>query len=130
MDTLMNAILSIKPQYANAILSGEKTVEFRKAVFKKKVDRVYIYSSSPEKHIIGYFTIETIEAETPDILWQRYNKVGSINKDDFFDYYTGKQKGFAIKVKDVIAFKQPVNPKDIIENFKAPQSYMYIDKYI
>ena len=36
----MNAILSIKPQYANAILKKEKTVEFRKKVFKNEVDRV------------------------------------------------------------------------------------------
>jgi len=54
----MNAILSIKPQYANAILKKEKTVEFRKKVFKNEVDRVYIYSSSPVKRIVGYFTID------------------------------------------------------------------------
>jgi len=123
----MNAILSIKPQYANAILSGKKTVEFRKAVFKQAVEKVYIYSSSPEKMIIGYFTIESIDEDLPAELWNKYADLGSIKKDDFFNYYKGKDKGFAIKVKAVSAFKKTIDPKSVIENFRAPQSYMYVE---
>lgn len=123
----MNVLLSIKPRYANAILSGKKTVEFRKAVFKQAVEKVYIYSSSPEKKIIGYFTIESIDEDQPAQLWKKYGGSGSIGEADFFEYYTGKNKGFAIKVKSVSAFETPVDPKSVIENFRAPQSYMYVE---
>lgn len=121
----MNAILSIKPQYANAILSGNKTVEFRKAVFKQEVEQVYIYSSSPEKRVVGYFTIESIDKAPPEVLWERYREEGSIDKDAFFAYYAGKTVGYAIRIKKVTALDLPVDPKGIIAGFKAPQSYCY-----
>ena len=66
----MNAILSIKPIYAHEIIKGNKKIEFRKLRFKRDVERVYIYSSSPEQKIIGYFTIKTIEESTPLDLWK------------------------------------------------------------
>jgi predicted transcriptional regulator len=124
----MNVLLSIKPKYANAILAGEKLVEFRKLAFKKEIERVYIYSSSPEQRIIGYFTIEDIISDTPEELWRKYNTVGSISEDDFFEYFADKEIGYSIKIKSVNKFRKSKNPKEIFKNFVAPQSYMYCEK--
>ena len=124
----MNVLLSIKPKYANAILAGEKQVEFRKKTFKKEVERVYIYSSAPEQKIIGYFIIDNIDAAPPEELWKKYNAVGSISKEDFFDYFFEKEIGYSIKIKNFKKFSKSKNPKDIFENFVPPQSYMYCDK--
>lgn len=124
----MNVLLSIKPKYANAILAGVKLVEFRKLTFKQEIERVYIYSSSPEQRIIGYFTIEDIISDTPKKLWKEFNRVGSITEEDFFDYFANKEIGYSIKIKSVNKFKKAKDPKTIFENFVAPQSYMYCDK--
>jgi predicted transcriptional regulator len=124
----MNVLLSIKPKYANAILAGEKLVEFRKLAFKKEIERVYIYSSSPEQRIIGYFTIEDIISDTPEELWRKYNTVGSISEDDFFEYFADKEIGYSIKIKSVNKFRKSKNPKEIFKNFVAPQSYMYCER--
>lgn len=126
----MNVILSIKPKYANAILSGEKEVEFRKTRFAQNIDHVYIYSSSPEKRIIGYFVIENIIEDTPERLWRKFKDVGSISRKDFFEYYSKKRIAYAIKIKSFKKFKKSINPKDIFENFIAPQSYIYCEKTI
>lgn len=126
----MNVLLSIKPKYANAILSGQKRVEFRKMAFKKQIERVYIYSSAPEQRIIGYFTIEKIVADTPQELWKKFNALGSISKADFFEYFADKEIGYSIKIKEVKRFSKSKNPKDIFENFVPPQSYMYCEKNI
>ena len=40
----MNVILSIKPEFVEKIFSGEKQYEYRKILFKQKVDTVYIYA--------------------------------------------------------------------------------------
>ena len=64
----MDAILSIKPIYANQILAGTKKVEFRKRKFKEEVRKVYIYASVPVKQIVGYFTFSTIDEDTP-VFW-------------------------------------------------------------
>lgn len=127
-DTLTDVILSIKPIYANAILEGVKTVEFRKRVFKKNVDKIYIYSSSPTKMIVGYFTFSNIVEDTPENLWKTFHKVGGINKVDFFDYYKETEKGFGIVIKEVVKFDVEKDPMEFIENFTAPQSYVYLER--
>lgn len=128
MDTSTNVILSIKPKYAQTIISGVKKVEFRKKIFKRPVDKVYIYSSSPTKKLIGYFTFSEIVEESPIELWAKFQTVGAIDKIDFFDYYKDSDKGFAIVIDKVEKFKKGIDPTDFFENFCAPQSYIYIEE--
>ena len=128
MDTSTNVILSIKPIYAKAIMSGKKKVEFRKKIFKKPVNKVFVYSSSPEKKIIGYFTIGEIVEDSPERLWEKFNKVGGITKKDFFEYYKNVDMGFSIGVDTYEEFEEGVDPADFFEKFCAPQSYIYLEE--
>jgi hypothetical protein len=51
-------LLSIKPKYVKSIIEGDKRYEFRKTIFKnREINRIYIYSSSPVKKIVGTFEI-------------------------------------------------------------------------
>lgn len=53
----MNILLSLKPEYAELIYSGKKSIEWRHT-FPDKVffcDRVYIYETAPVKKVTGYF---------------------------------------------------------------------------
>lgn len=127
-NTSTDVILSIKPIYANNILSGGKRVEFRKKIFKKSVERVYIYSSSPKKMIVGYFTIRTIVEDTPANLWRKFNDVGGIDKDNFFEYFKDADIGFSIVINKVVKFDEEKDPVDFLENFTAPQSYIYLER--
>lgn len=109
-------------------MSGVKKVEFRKKIFKKPVDKVFVYSSSPEKKIIGYFTIGEIVEDSPERLWEKFNKVGGISKKDFFEYYKNVETGFSISVDTYKEFEEGVDPTDFFENFRAPQSYIYLEE--
>lgn len=116
--------LPIKPQYAQAIVRGEKKVEFRKK-FPINVKRVIIYSSSPEKKILGWFDVDTVEVLHPQKAWELYNDVGSIDKEDFFAYYADKDTASVIKVKDVFEFSSEVpSPREL--DIKIPQSFFYV----
>lgn len=126
-NTLIDAILSIKPIYADAILNGTKTVEFRKKVFKKEVERIFIYSSSPTKLIVGYFTFKQIVEDTPENLWHQFQKIGGINKKDFFEYYKDSEKGFCLIIDKVVKLETEIDPIGFLENFTAPQSYIYLE---
>ena len=128
MDISTNVILSIKPKYAQAIISGTKKVEFRKKIFKRPVDKVYIYSSSPSKKLIGFFRFIEVVEDNPTELWNKFGQVGGINKADFFDYFKESEKGFAIVIDIVEKFKKGIDPIDFFENFCAPQSYIYIEE--
>ncbi len=124
----MNALLSIKPIYAHSILSGKKKVEFRKASFKRDVRKIYIYSSAPDKRIIGYFLVKEIVSDKPKNLWNKYNEVGSISKKDFFNYYLNKEIGYSILIDKAFKFRNPIDPKTVIENFTPPQSFYYCEE--
>ncbi|WP_233899728.1 ASCH domain-containing protein [Tenacibaculum piscium] len=127
-DTLTNVILSIKPIYAQAIISGTKKVEFRKRNFKRQVDKIFIYSSSPEKKIIGFFTIKEIVEDSPINLWKKFKEVGGIDKKSFFEYYQNSETGFSIKISKVNKFEKGIEPSDFFENFNAPQSFIYLEE--
>ena len=124
----MNAILSIKPQFVEEILAGKKKYEYRKSVFKQPVEKVYIYSSAPVSRIVGEFEVAQILASTPTLVWQLTKEHSGISKHFFDIYFKGRSEGYAIEIKNLVHYEQPVNPYVRIEGFHAPQSFCYIDK--
>jgi len=122
----MNVILSIKPEFADAIFSGQKKVEFRKIIFKKNVEKVFLYSSSPIKKITGYFTFSEIIKDTPQKLWEEFGEVGFINEDEFFKYFENKEIGFSICIDKIKLFANIIDPYKEIDNFIPPQSFRYL----
>ena len=123
-----NVLMSIKPKYANAIFNGSKRVEFRKSCFAETVTRVYVYSSAPVKRIIGFFSVEKIDKDAPQKLWERFEKVGGIQQEDFMSYFSGLEEGYAIVVKDVELLENNLTVAEVFgRNYTVPQNYRYID---
>lgn len=122
----MKVLLSIKPEYVDRIISGEKQYEYRKRIFKEKVDSVVIYSTKPVGKIIGEFTIEEIISDSPNNLWNKTYKQSGVSKDFFMGYFKDRDKGFALKIKEFIEYNEPIDPKALYGNFVAPQSYKYL----
>ena len=123
----MKALLSIKPQFVEEIVAGNKLYEYRKKIFKKDVDTVVIYSSKPVGRIIGEFLIDEILSDEPSSLWDETSKYSGISKDLFFEYFRGRKDAYAIKIKNLTLYPKQIDPKEIMDNFTAPQSYMYLD---
>ncbi len=126
----MNVLLSIKPKYVEKIKDGKKKYEFRKNTFKKmdEIEKIYVYSTSPEKKIIGYFTLEKIIEDEPENLWKTCKDYSGIERDDFFEYYEGKETGYALKIDSFNTFEKPVDPYENLKNFVAPQSFHYVEE--
>ena len=121
----MNAILSIKPQFVKEIVAGRKRFEFRKAVFKRPVEKVYVYASAPVSRIVGEFQPVDILAGEPDIVWKQTKKFSGITEKFYKDYFAGKQTAYAIVIQNFKLYDEALPlPKGV----KAPQSFLYIDK--
>lgn len=119
-------LLSIKPEYVEKLLSGEKKFEYRRVIFKKDVKTVLIYSTSPIKKIIGEFEINEILRENPSKLWTLTKEFSGIEKNKFFKYFDGIENGYAIGIKSIKIYKNPLVLSDI--NIKmAPQSFRYVN---
>ncbi len=123
----MKVLLSIKPEYANKIFSGEKRFEFRKKAFKNiEVKTVVVYSTMPVGKIIGEFSIKHIHQDSPDSIWTRTKEHSGIDEGFFNDYYNGRDTAVAIEVDSATLYEEPINPKEKFVNFTAPQSFMYL----
>ena len=122
----MNVLLSVKPKYANEIVSGRKKYEFRKSIFKREnIEKMYIYSSSPVKKIIAIVDIDGILSDSPQKLWEQYHEDAGISEIEFFDYFKNSDIGYAIKISNVLEFPIPIDPY-IDEDFRPPQSFYYL----
>lgn len=125
---LTGVLLSIKPKYVRAILDGTKQYEFRKQIFRDRSrETVFIYSSSPEKKIVARFRIGKIVEGSPDYLWEEFWDVSGVSEPEFFEYFSGKENGFAIRIDELEAFAEPVDPYAMFERFVPPQSFCYVN---
>ena len=124
-----NVIISIKPEYALKIMAGEKTIELRRRFPVEDVEGgiAIIYASSPIKEIIGYAVIERVYELPIDALWKKYNRKACVSKDFFYDYFNGKESGFALSLKGPTQLIEPLDIKRMEEEFfvSAPQSFRY-----
>lgn len=121
------ALLPIRPEYAAAIMSGDKRVEFRRRKFARIVDYVVVYASSPVQRILGFFRVSRITEGRPQELWDRYSQVGAIDRQAFNEYYSDAKQAFAIEIERVCVLQRPVPLSALGEAWRAPQSYQYID---
>ena len=122
----MKVLMSIKPKFVEKIFAGSKTFELRKKLFKRTVDTIVIYSSSPKKKVVGEIIIDKIISSTPRLLWKSYKNNLGISEKEYFKYYKNSKVAYAIKIKKVIKYKKELELKDFGME-KAPQSYQYIN---
>ena len=128
-------LISIKPEYAQKILDGEKTVELRKTRTRLKPgDIVLVYVSSPQQVIAGFFEVESVEIfenlpKQKNNFWDKIKNKAHIKEKDFNDYYKRASIGVAIFITKVHKFDNTaklIKLKQKIKNFTPPQSYRYL----
>ena len=124
----MKLLLSIKPEFALRIFSGEKTYEFRKSVHQQPgVSVAAVYASKPIGMIIGEFEILDIIRASPETLWEQTRDGAGISREFFFEYFDKRSVAYALKVGAVRRFEAPLEPRQLIDDFTPPQSYMYVN---
>lgn len=111
--------------HAEAIFSGKKRFEFRRAIFRRDVRVVVVYMTSPVCRVVGEFDVKRVISEDVGKLWKRTESKAGIDGDLFFEYFAGCDVGHAIAIGDVRRYEEPL---DLQETFgvRAPQSFMYL----
>jgi predicted transcriptional regulator len=122
----MKVLLSVKPEYAEKIMSGCKKYEYRRNIFKtQKVNIIVVYASNPVKKIIGEFEIEQILSMELNELWNKTANYSGIDKEFYDRYFIGKNIGHAIKIKNPKRYFSYLDLNSF--NVKqAPQSFLYL----
>lgn len=123
-------LLSIKPEFASAIFSGEKLYEFRKAVFRNRsINKVYVYASAPVSRVIGHFFISEIIEGHPRNLWEETSYGAGISKKYFNEYFANRNLGYALRVMNAQLFKESQDLKEMFGIRHPPQSFRYVPSF-
>ena len=123
-------IIPIKKVYAEEILSGKKTVEFRRRFNPKYRKRAIVfYTTNPIKQVHFYAVIKRVFKGRVDDLWTCYRKEGAIERLAFDKYFQGCSTGYAIVLEQITKLKRPFHLEDLKNiGIKSLQSHRSITK--
>jgi len=121
------ALLSIKPKFANQILFGIKKFEYRKKPISDDTTHILLYMTAPVMRIVGIVTIKEIHSGAPSMIWEKTKAKAGIVRSFYRTYFQNTKTAYAIELDTVIPFNQWIDPKKLNNNFRAPQSFKYID---
>jgi predicted transcriptional regulator len=118
-------LLSIRPQYADRIFEGTKTVELRRVRprYVRKGTLALIYVSSPIKALVGAFKVGRVIEEPLQDLWQIVHDKAGITREEFEVYYDGVSRGVGIFISEVWHLPEPIELQDL--GLHPPQGFRY-----
>lgn len=120
-------ILSIKPEYSSRIFNGTKKYEFRKHLAKKDISKIIVYSSSPEKRIIGEVKVIGTLSLKPSMLWEIVKNDAGISREKYREYFRNCKNAYAYVLGEFVKYDIPKTLSEFGIKY-PPQSFMYIDE--
>lgn len=123
-------VLSLKPLYADAIVSGTKTIELRRTRPSIKVPTLaLIYATSPVRSLVGSCCVDSIGSWTLRELWRLASDRAGISRQEFHEYFTGLTEGVALHLSGAQRAETPVSLallRRLVPGFGPPQSFAYL----
>ena len=127
--TTQPLLLSLKPRYADLIFAGRKKAELRRRIASGIEGRdVFIYVSSPVRHLRGGFCVGEVWHGSPEEIWNEVSELAGVDKRGFDAYYEGREIAYALQIIDVWEYENPVDLNRLrkqFPNFVVPQSWRY-----
>jgi predicted transcriptional regulator len=118
--------MSIRPEFAERILNGEKQVEFRRRPLGRGATHMVIYATTPVCAVVGVAEIERVERASPASLWSTFRHVGGIGRAEFFEYFSGVAEGCAYVLGHVLWCSTPLALGTGGLPARAPQAFQYL----
>ncbi len=124
-----DVVLSIRPKYTSRIMAGEKTVELRRRFPASAPEgtTAYIYSTSPDRAMVGLAEIARVQKLELEEIWQRYADTAFVERTEFDSYFEGLDQGLALEIENARPFATPLPLSHLRERFgfEPPQSFLY-----
>lgn len=131
LDPDRMVVLSLKPRFAEAILSGVKTVELRRTVPKIVVPTLaLLYATTPVRELVGTCIITSVNTADLSALWREYGSRSDLRYHEFQQYFEGVDMGTALALTQPQEFGRRVPLQDLRakpRGFRPPQSFAYVD---
>lgn len=125
---MSDILISIRPNFVEKILGGEKTVELRtRRANLQPGTRMWIYSTLPQGEICAMAHVEFVYTDAPEIIWEQYSEEIGITEDEFWDYIGDRDSASVIKMASVDPVESGVTLQYIqkkLGTFSPPQFFM------
>ncbi|BDZ48613.1 hypothetical protein GCM10025867_08540 [Frondihabitans sucicola] len=122
-------LLSVRPEFANAILSGTKTAEVRRR-FPTQVlpTTLYLYSSTPERAVLGTAVLQSIDRPRAVDVWALYRDRIRIGRGPLASYLKDVAQAAILRVEDPIRWHRPLTLAELRSQVgvEPPQSFRYL----
>jgi len=123
-------LLSVKPRFADAILSGNKTAEVRRRPLDARPGAaVVLYASTPTKAIVGTARLSHTIVMPPAEAWQYYGETTDITREEFDAYLFGVSSAVLLLLQNPQRLDEPISLEALrsdVDHFRPPQSYRYV----
>ncbi len=119
-------LMSIHPEYAEALLDGTKTVELRKSPVADDISHIVIYATAPVQRVLGWVETAQVELGSPSAIWKKHKSRTGIRERAFRTYYRGHPRAVAIHVESPQRLRSPLELSAIEDGLKPPQSWRYL----
>lgn len=117
-------LISIRPNFADAIFNGSKTVEIRRKIPTIQLGaRLWIYVTKPVGEVRGIARVTDIVEGDPDAVWHACGSRTGLVRSDFDDYLDGSAKAYGLVLQEVRAGRPAsmVVLRTLRANFHPPQ---------
>lgn len=130
MRDVSHALISLETRYADGILGGAKRVELRRRPMKVSAGAtLWLYAKVPTGEVVGRARIRALHHLAPSTLWKRFGDVSGLTRREFFDYFDGLPKGFALELEapERLAAGIPLEAmRCLADRFQPPQFFQHL----
>jgi predicted transcriptional regulator len=132
MNRSRAVLLSVQPEFARTLLAGTKTAEVRRR-FPDQPDGtvVYVYSSSPDKQLLGTLRTKAVHRCRPDSVWDRFRDMIGISRSYLQDYLDGAKEAVIIELGSPVKLDRPIHLDELRTHLgvEPPQSFRYLSEH-
>ena len=122
-----NAIISLKPQYAELVVSGKKSVELRNRIVRLSPGtKIWIYVTRPVGRIVAFAEVKSVVHDEPALIWKHFKKDICIEKTHFDSYTEDKERVSAVTLTAVRELPEAPTLdgiRKVVGTFHPPQFY-------
>lgn len=127
----MFALISIRPQYVDAILGGTKWFELRRRRPRLPLgSTLFLYSSSPDMKVRGVAAVGRVITQPLQVLWEQVRTGSAVDETTFFNYFDGCEVGHALELHAARPLAQEVSLRVLrwrMPDYLPPQFYHRIN---
>lgn len=122
-------LLSLRPRFAEAILTGDKATELRRRPINARPGTpIILYASSPVRAVVGTARLASVDSCDPGTAWHQHQHTLGLTRQEFDTYLDGAPVAYLLQLRHVQVVNEPL-PLDHLRRhgpFQPPQSFRYI----